>query len=130
MENTYNADLVSEINAEFSEKIVEVAEKAISAAMDISSETERVMTMTPKDGYQKKIELISSADDLSTKEKIKAIDEAEDKYSRDLAANAEMCKGMMWAKTGFVLTCIAGSVLMVASPEGRKIAKSILKLVA
>ncbi len=130
MENTYNADLVPEINAEFSEKIVEVAEKAISAAMDISSETERVMTMTPKDGYQKKIELISSADDLSTKEKIKAIDEAEDKYSRDLAANAEMCKGMMWAKTGFVLTCIAGSVLMVASPEGRKIAKSILKLVA
>lgn len=130
MENTYNADLVPEINAEFSEKIVEVAEKAISAAMDISSETERVMTMTPKDGYQKKIELISSADDLSTKEKIKAIDEAEDKYSRDLAANAEMCKGMMWAKTGFVLTCIAGSVLMVASPEGRRIAKSILKLVA
>lgn len=130
MENTYNADLVPEINAEFSEKIVEVAEKAISAAMDISSETERVMTMTPKDGYQKKIELISSADDLSTKGKIKAIDEAEDKYSRDLAANAEMCKGMMWAKTGFVLTCIAGSVLMVASPEGRKIAKSILKLVA
>lgn len=130
MENTYNADLVPEINAEFSEKIVEVAEKAISAAMDISSETERVMTMTPKDGYQKKIELISSADDLSTKEKIKAIDEAEDKYSRDLAANAEMCKGMMWAKTGFILTCIAGSVLMVASPEGRKIAKSILKLVA
>ena len=130
MENTYNADLVPEINAEFSEKIVEVAEKAISAAMDISSETERVMAMTPKDGYQKKIELITSADDLSTKEKIKAIDEAEDKYSRDLAANAEMCKGMMWAKTGVILTCVAGTVLMIVSPEGRKIAKAVLKMVA
>ena len=67
---------------------------------------------------------------MSTTEKIKAIDEAENKYSQDLAANAEMCKGIMWAKTGFVLTCVAGTVLMVASPEGRKIAKAIFKLVA
>lgn len=98
--------------------------------MDISSETECVMTMTPKDGYQKKVELISTADDLSTKEKIKAIDEAEDKYSRDLAVNAEMYKGMMWAKTEIILTCVAGTVLMIVSPEGRKIAKAVLEMVA
>lgn len=130
MENTYNTDIATEFGTEFSEKLIEVAEKAIASAVDVSFETERVMTMTPKDGYQKKIELISVADDLSTKEKIKAIDEAENKYSQDLAANAEVCKGMMWAKTGFVLTCMAGTVLMIASPEGRKIAKSILKLIA
>ena len=130
MDNSTKTDMVTEFETDFPEKIVEVAERAISAAMDISSDTERVMTMTPKDGYQKKIELISAADDMSTKEKIKAIDEAENKYSQDLEANAEMCKGMMWAKAGLVLTCIAGTVLMVASPEGRKIAKAILKMVA
>lgn len=130
MENTYSTDMTTGFGGEISDKFFDVAEKVITSAMDVSSETDRVVSMTPKDGYQKKLDLISAAEDMSTKEKIKAIDEAENKYSQDLAANAEMCKGMMWAKTGLILTCVAGTVLMVASPEGRKIAKSILKLVA
>ena len=86
--------------------------------------------MTPKDGYQKKIELISEAKDMTTKEKLAAIDAAENKYAKDLSNNAEVFKSMMWHKVGLVLVCTAGVVLMGTSPEGRKIEKSILKLAA
>ena len=106
------------------------AGKAVEAAMDISADTNRIIEMTPKDGYQKKLEIIFSAQDMSTQEKLDAIDAAEDKYARDLNTNAEMYKGVMWTKVGLVLTCTAGIVLMVSSPEGRKLARTILKLVA
>lgn len=104
--------------------------KAVESAMDISEDTKRIIEMTPKDGYQKKLELISAAQDMSTPEKLAAIDAAEDKYAQDLANNADMYKGMMWTKVGLVLTCTAGIVLMISSPEGRKVAKAILKMVA
>lgn len=105
-------------------------ERTLKAAMDISSDMDRVVTMTPQDGYKAKINLINNAQDMSTKEKLEAIDAAENKYVQDLSDNAEVCKGMMWHKTGVVLVCFAGIVLMGTSPEGRKIAKSVLKLVA
>ncbi|MBR3564140.1 MAG: hypothetical protein IKN92_05055 [Clostridia bacterium] len=130
MENTFSTDMTTVFGEVIPTTIFEAAEKIISSAVDISSETDRVVSMTPKDGYQKKIELISEANDLSTKEKIKAIDDAETKYARDLAANAKVCKGMMWTKVGLILTGFAGVVLMVATPEGRKIAKAIIKLAA
>ena len=83
MENTYSSDMITGSSEVLSPELFEVAEKIISSAVDISSETDRVVAMTPKDGYQKKIELISEADDLSTKEKIKAIDDAETKYAQE-----------------------------------------------
>ena len=126
MENIYSNDMTTEFGEVFSTEIFKVAEKIICHAVDISSDTDRIVAITPKDGYQKKIELISAANDLSTKEKIQAIDYAENKYAQDLAANADMYKGMMWAKVGFILTGVAGVVFMVSTPEGRKIAKSIL----
>ncbi len=104
--------------------------KAVESALDISEDTKRIIEMTPKDGYQKKLELISAAQDMSTPEKLAAIDAAEDKYAQDLANNADMYKGMMWTKVGLVLTCTAGIVLMISAPEGRKVAKAILKMVA
>lgn len=130
MDNTFNTDIAAVAFDEVIEKTFDAAGKVIENALDVSTEMDKVITMTPKDGYQKKLELISSAEDMSTKEKIKAIDDAEDKYASDLAQNSEMCKGMMWAKAGLIISCTAGVVLMVASPEGRKIAKSILKAVA
>ena len=130
MENTFNTDITAVASEAVIEKAFDAAGKAIESALDVSTEMDKVITMTPKDGYQKKLELISSAEDMSTKEKIKAIDDAENKYASDLAQNTEMCKGMMWTKAGLIITCAAGVVLMVASPEGRKIAKSIIKLVA
>lgn len=130
MDNTFNTDIAAVAFYELIEKTFDAAGKVIENALDVSTEMDKVITMTPKDGYQKKLELISSAEDMSTKEKIKAIDDAEDKYASDLAQNSEMCKGVMWAKAGLIISCTAGVVLMVASPEGRKIAKSILKAVA
>lgn len=108
----------------------EVLEETIKSAINIDTEMGRVVSMTPKDGYQKKIELISEAKDMTTKEKLAAIDAAENKYAKDLSNNAEVFKSMMWHKVGLVLVCTAGVVLMGTSPEGRKIAKSILKLAA
>lgn len=108
----------------------EVLEETIKSAITIDTEMGRVVSMTPKDGYQKKIELISEAKDMTTKEKLAAIDAAENKYAKDLSNNAEVFKSMMWHKVGLVLVCTAGVVLMGTSPEGRKIAKSILKLAA
>ena len=107
-----------------------IAGKAVESALDISEDTKRIIEMTPMDGYQKKLELISAAQDMSTPEKLEAIDAAEDKYAQDLANNADMYKGMMWTKVGLVLMCTAGIVLMASSPEGRKVAKAILKMVA
>ena len=108
----------------------EVLEETIKSAITIDTEMGRVVSMTPKDGYQKKIELISEAKDMTTKEKLAAIDAAENKYAKDLSNNAEVFKSMMWHKVGLVLVCTAGVVLMGTSPEGRKIEKSILKLAA
>lgn len=108
----------------------EVLEETIKSAINIDTEMGRVVSMTPKDGYQKKIELISEAKDMTTKEKLAAIDAAENKYAKDLSNNAEVFKSMMWHKVGLVLVCTAGVVLMGTSPEGRKIEKSILKLAA
>ncbi len=127
MEKTFN-DISTEVIS--ANDLTEFAGKAVEAAMDISADTNRIIEMTPKDGYQKKLEIITSAQDMSTQEKLDAIDAAEDKYARDLNTNAEMYKSVMWTKVGLVLTCTAGIVLMVSTPEGRKLARTILKLVA
>ena len=108
----------------------EVLEETIKSAINIDTEMGRVVSMTPKDGYQKKIELISEAKDMTTKEKLAAIDAAENKYAKELSYIAEVFMSMMWHKVGLVVVCTAGVVLMGTSPEGRKIAKSILKLAA
>jgi len=110
--------------------VVSGIEKIVNSAVDVSKETDKIISLTPSDGYQKKIELIMNADDMSTTDKIKAIDAAEDKRFSDLSHTADMCKDMMWTKTGTVLICTAAIVLLIASPDGRKIATNILKRVA
>ena len=130
MENTIIANQSLGLNNESMDALIGGLEKTIEKTMDISKETERIVSMTPKDGYQKKIELISKADDMSTQEKLKAIDSAEDKYARDLEKNSDMCTKMMWIKVGLFLFCTAGAVLMITSPDGKRIAKSVIKLVA
>ena len=112
------------------QNLVNEAEGIIKSAVDISVETTTIMTMTPKDGYLKKLDLIYSAEDMSTKEKIQAISHAEEKYAQDLERTSELCKGLMWVKVGAVLACIAGGVYLYGSDEGRKLMKSILSLTA
>lgn len=122
--------ITKDVNFDLFEIPSDVLENVVKDAADISKEMDRVITMTPKDGYQKKIDLIVHAEDLSTKEKIEAIDAAENKYVQDLSESAELCKDMMWTKVALVLACSAGIVLMASTPGGRKFAKSILKAVA
>ncbi|MCR4946060.1 MAG: hypothetical protein K5929_03845, partial [Lachnospiraceae bacterium] len=88
------------------------------------------ISMTPKDGYQKKIELISEAEDMTTEEKTQAIDAAENKYAEDLEKSFELLDKMKWSNVGIALVFTAGFVLMVSSPDCRRIAKSFMKIVA
>lgn len=111
-------------------EVVKCLQETVSKATDVSSEIDKIISFTPKSGYDKKIELIAAADDLTTKEKIAAINEAEAKYSQDLADNAETYNRLLWTKVGTVLGVTAGIVFMVSSPSGRKVAKNILKKIA
>ena len=114
-------------NSEATDAMVNILERVVKTATDISTEMDRVESMTLKDGYQRKIDLIMQAEDMSTKEKISAIDAVENKYAHDRSENAELYKDMMKHKAWTVLVCTAGIVVMVASPEGQRIAKSIIK---
>lgn len=102
----------------------------MSKATDISSEIGKIISFAPKSEYDKKIELIANADDLTTKEKIAAINKVEIKYSQDLSDNAETYSRLLWTKVGAVLGVTAGIVLMVSSLNGRKVAKNIIKKIA
>lgn len=102
----------------------------IKSAVDVSAEATTIMSMTPKDGYQKKLDLIYRAEDMSTKEKIQAISQAEDKYAQDLERTSDLCKTLMWVKAGVIFTICVGSVVALKSPEGQKIVTNVLKKIA
>lgn len=111
-------------------KAVEVATNAAKVVMNVEPEMEHVVGMTPKDGYQKKLELISNAPDMSTREKIAAIDAAEDKYANDIARNTHLVNETRWSKTGTVVVSIVVILIAASTPTGRNIGKAILKAVA
>ncbi len=119
-----------EMNNEVVDEVVEVMKNTVSTSIDATNEISKIVSITPKSGYDKKIELISNAQDMSTKEKISAINDAEDKYSDDLAKNADTYKDLLWTKAGVVLGVTAGLILMTTTPGGRKFAKKILKKIA
>ena len=114
----------------FGKEGVAVVEKCIEKTMNVSKDMELVISMTPKDGYQKKIELISEAEDMTTEEKTQAIDDAENKYAEDLEKSFELVDKMRWSNAGIVMFCAAGFALLVLSPDCRRIAKSFMKIVA
>ena len=111
------------------DKLFSRIEKTVGAAIDVSVEADKILAMTPQDGYKKKIELIAGDIKMSTEEKIKAINEVEDKYAQDFSNSTEKYKEIIWAKAGATLVVVAGVVLMVASPNGRTIAKNVLGVV-
>ena len=125
-----NSEMTLENCQKSTEDMVVSIEKMVTAALNVEADIDKVVSITPKDGYAKKIELISNAEDLSTNEKIAAIDAAENKYASDLEKNAELYQGVAWRKVGTTLACAAGLVLMLTTPEGKKIAKNILKAVS
>lgn len=117
------------IDEDVIEQTADIVERAVKSALDISTETTTILSMTPRDGYQKKLDLILSAEDLSTKEKIQEINRAEDKYAQDLERNAETCKGIMLVKAGIVLSVIAGGLYFTSTEDGKRITKALLKSV-
>ena len=115
---------------ETSEEITaKAAEITVRTAMDMSKETESILSMVTKDGFDKKIDIICSDEDMSTTEKLKAIDAAEDKRLRDVEKVTEVYKGMMVVKAGVVFSVIVGTIAL-ASPEGRRLLKSAFEKAA
>lgn len=115
---------------ETSEEITaKAAEITVRTAMDMSKETESILSMVTKDGFDKKIDIICSDEDMSTTEKLKAIDAAEDKRLRDVEKVTEVYKGMMVVKVGVVVSVIVGTIAL-ASPEGRRLLKSAFEKAA
>lgn len=105
-------------------------EIAVRTAIDISKDTESILSMVTKDGFDKKIDLIYSDEDMSTAEKLKAIDAAEDKRIRDVEKATEAYKGIMVVKAGVIISVIVGSTIALTSPEGRRLLKSAFEKVA
>lgn len=101
------------------------AEIAVRTTMDMSKETESILSMVKKDGFDKKIDLICSDEDMTTAEKLKAIDAAEDKRLRDVEKATEVYKGIMVVKAGVVVSVVVGTIAL-ASPEGRRLIKSVV----
>ena len=115
---------------ETSEEITaKAADITVRTAMDMSKETESILSMVTKDGFDKKIDIICSDEDMSTTEKLKAIDAAEDKRLRDVKKVTEVYKGMMVVKAGVVVSVIVGTIAL-ASPEGRRLLKSAFEKAA
>ena len=129
MENTayYNEPNSIYLDDETVEQAYDVIKETAKSMLDISSETQTIISMTPRNGYEKKLELICSDERMSTAEKIEAINNAEDKYATDLERNAETCKGVMWAKAGLFTVFFVGSVCLISSPEGKKILKNVIR---
>lgn len=130
MENTImNKQDTYIIDEDVIEQAEDIVERALKSALDISTETATILSMTPRDGYQKKLYLISQADDMSTKEKLDAINAAENKYAKDLEKNTEVCKELAMIKVGLFFSCVAGTVFLMSTPKGKQIGKFILQSV-
>lgn len=106
------------------------AEVCAKNTLDISAEAETVLSFASQDSYKKKIELISAADDMTTAEKLEAINQAEERRLHDIRSGVETCKELMWNRYLLVFSCLTGIALLVTSPEGSKTLKSVFKRVA
>lgn len=106
------------------------AEPCAKAALDISSEKDVVLAFTSQDSFKKKIELIYAAEDMTTAEKLEAINQAEDRRTKDIRNGVDTCKDLMWNRYFFVFSCLTGIALLAATPDGSKAIKSVLKRIA
>ena len=100
------------------------AETCTKTVLDISAEKETVLSFVSQDSHKKKIELISAAEDMTTVEKLEAINQAEDCRLQDIRSGVETCKDFMWNRYLLVFSCLTCIVLLVISPGGSKTLKS------
>ena len=131
MENKIATSMnTNEISAATMQSVVSGIEGIVEKSVDVSRDTELIMAMTPKDGYDLKLQLIEKAEDMSTLEKLSAIDTADDKYHQNLTHSYELYSDERQSKVVTVLTCTAVLALLIVFPNGRKIASGVAKLVA
>lgn len=109
---------------------VRLSEQAFKSVMDVSTDTVTILSMTPSEGFHKKLDLIYSAEDMTTAEKIQAINQVEDKYAKDIERSTESYKGLMWLRVGLACSIFLGGVYAVSSPEGQRIIKSAMRKIA
>ena len=114
----------------FERAVINMAGRAFGAALNSSEEINRAIEITPKAGFDLKLELISGAEDMSTQEKLDAIAVAEDKYSEDIATNARTCQESGWSHVGLALLSFAGMALIAVTPGGRRVTETVMKLIA
>ena len=105
-------------------------ETCTKTVLDISVEKETVLSFVSQDSYKKKIELISAAEDMTTAEKLEAINKAEDRRLQDIRSGVETCKDLMWNRYLLWFSCLSGIALLVISPGGSKTLKSVFKCAA
>lgn len=66
---------------------------------------------------------MSAAEDMTTAEKLEAINKAEDRRLQDIRSGVETCKDFMWNRYLLVFSCLTVIALLVISPEGSKALK-------
>ena len=102
------------------------ATEAVKASLNVADDRGSVLALIPDDSYKKKLEMIEKAPDLSTAEKLAALEHAENKRLADLQQGTEIHKDLLWNKTSIILTVSAGLALILA-PGGAKLLQKTIK---
>lgn len=106
-----------------------IPKSIVEGPIDAVEDMKAILAMTSIEGFDKKIELICNAEDMSTREKIQAINNAEDKRLQDLSKNIDnYCKTII-IKAGTKIFVIIG-LAAFAYPQGRKVVKCVLEKAA
>ena len=72
-------------NHNVDEQIVKaIATEAVNVSLNVAEDRASVLTLVPDDSFNKKLTLIEQAQDLSTAEKLAAMEQAENKRLTDL----------------------------------------------
>ena len=111
-------------------KGVGLAEICAKIVPDALGEKEFVLSFAPTDGYKKKLDLIFAAEDMSTIEKIEAIERTEEQRATDLRNGVNTYKSIVWNRYLLVFSCVAGAIILASTPEGNKVLRTVFKCVA
>ena len=102
-----------------------VFSEIIKCGMDVDSVVENAETMTSKNAYEKKLETIQNAEDLSTKEKLEEYEKADAAYNQKKENNVEVLCKVQTHRIKLLIGAFAGFCILM-TPEGRNIAKELL----
>ena len=108
-----------------SNRIASAAGKMLESAMDTTADRKAIEELTATDGFRLKLKTIEQAEDMSSREKLDAISEAEDKLAADKERSAKLHMWLIAKKAGIALGVFACMLIFSASPVGQKTIKGI-----